>query len=159
MMPLSKNSSKVQACLDGFGLNLEVRELAQSTRTAQEAADAVGCQLGQIIKSLVFRCGDKPLLFLVSGRHQLDVAKVRNLLGLKIEKADADFAREHTGYPIGGVPPVAHDHPMDIFIDSELLGYDEVWAAAGMPNAVFRINSSDLPRVTGGRVIDGTFEN
>ena len=153
-MALSKKSSRVQACLDGFGLQLEVRELSQSTRTAQEAADAVGCELGQIVKSLVFRCAGKPLLFLVSGKHQLDVARVGEELGLKIEKADADFARETTGFPIGGVSPIAHSHPMDIYMDSELLGYEEVWAAAGMPNAVFRIKSNDLLHITGSRVID-----
>ena len=153
-MALSRNSSRVQVFLDGFGLQLEVQELAQSTRTAQDAADAVGCELGQIVKSLVFRCGDRPLLFLVSGKHQLDVGRVEKALGFKIEKADADFAHEQTGYPIGGVPPVAHDHPMEIYLDRELLGYEEVWAAAGTPNAVFRIKSNDLLRMTGSRVID-----
>lgn len=152
-MPLSKNSSQVQSFLDRFRLKLEVIELAQSTRTAQEAADAVGCELGQIVKSLVFKSLEKPLLFLVSGKNQLDIKKVGGLLGLKIEKADADFAREQTGYPIGGVPPVAHAQPLDIFIDSDLLEYEFVWAAAGTPNAVFRIKSNDLPRVTGGRII------
>jgi prolyl-tRNA editing enzyme YbaK/EbsC (Cys-tRNA(Pro) deacylase) len=153
-MALSKNSSRVQACLDGFGLQLMVCELAQSTRTAQEAADAVGCELGQIVKSLIFKCDEKPLLFLVSGKHQMNVGKVGKELGQKIEKADADFVRVQTGYPIGGVPPVAHDHPMDIFMDRELLGYDDVWAAAGTPNAVFHIKSKDLLRITGSRVIN-----
>ena len=99
----------MQAFLDQFGLSLEVIEHSHSTRTAQEAADAVGCELGQIVKSLVFRSGQRPLLFLVSGKNQLNVNKVAEELGIKIEKADADFAREQTGYPIGGVPPVAHD--------------------------------------------------
>lgn len=153
-MSLSKNSAKVQAFLDSFGLNLEVLEMPQSTRTAQEAADAVHCELGQIVKSLVFRCGEKPLLFLVGGKNHLDVKKVGTELDMKIEKADADFARVQTGYPIGGVPPVAHDQPIEIYIDKDLLNYDQVWAAAGMPNAVFRLKSNDLLRITGGKVID-----
>lgn len=153
-MHLSKNSARVQAYLDQFGLKLEVQELAQSTRTAQEAADAVGCELGQIVKSLVFKSGQTPLLFLVSGKNQLNIQKAENTLGLGIQKADADFAREQTGFPIGGVPPVAHEHPIDIFIDSDLMSYEEIWAAAGTPNAVFRIKSNDLPRITNGRIID-----
>jgi prolyl-tRNA editing enzyme YbaK/EbsC (Cys-tRNA(Pro) deacylase) len=152
-MTLSKNSARVQAFLDQFGLSLEVIEHSHSTRTAQEAADAVGCDLGQIVKSLVFRSGQRPLLFLVSGKNHLNVNKVAGELGFKIEKADADFAREQTGYPIGGVPPVAHDHPMEIYIDNDLMGYEEVWAAAGTPNAVFRIKSKNLPQITNGRLI------
>jgi prolyl-tRNA editing enzyme YbaK/EbsC (Cys-tRNA(Pro) deacylase) len=153
-MTLSKNSAKVQAYLDQFGMKLEVQEVAQSTRTAQEAADAVGCELGQIIKSLVFRSGQTPLLFLVSGKNQLNIQKAENILGMKLQKADTDFAREQTGYPIGGVPPVAHEYPIDIFIDGDLMAYEEVWAAAGTPNAVFRIKSKDLPRITNGRIFD-----
>lgn len=152
-MQLSKNSAKVQTYLDQFGLKLEVQELPQSTRTAQEAADAVGCELGQIVKSLVFRSGPTPLLFLVSGKNQLNIQKAESILGMEIKKADADFAREQTGYPIGGVPPVAHENPIDIFIDNDLMMYEEIWAAAGTPNAVFRIKSKDLPRITNGRII------
>jgi prolyl-tRNA editing enzyme YbaK/EbsC (Cys-tRNA(Pro) deacylase) len=153
-MTLSKNSAKVQSYLDQFGMKLEVQELSQSTRTAQEAADAVGCELGQIVKSLVFRSGQTPLLFLVSGKNLLNIQKAESTLGIKIQKADADFAREQTGYPIGGVPPVAHEYPIDIFIDGDLMAYEEVWAAAGTPNAVFRIKSKDLPRITNGRIFD-----
>jgi prolyl-tRNA editing enzyme YbaK/EbsC (Cys-tRNA(Pro) deacylase) len=153
-MTLSKNSAKVQSYLDQFGMKLEVQELSQSTRTAQEAADAVGCELGQIVKSLVFRSGQTPLLFLVSGKNLLNIQKAESTLGIKIQKADADFAHEQTGYPIGGVPPVAHENPIDIIIDGDLMAYEEVWAAAGTPNAVFRINSKDLPRITNGRIFD-----
>jgi prolyl-tRNA editing enzyme YbaK/EbsC (Cys-tRNA(Pro) deacylase) len=153
-MQLSKNSTRVQTYLDQFGMKLEVQELSQSTRTAQEAADAVGCELGQIVKSLVFRSGQTPLLFLVSGKNQLNIQKAESNLGMKIQKADADFAREQTGYPIGGVPPVAHENPIDIFIDADLMAYEEIWAAAGTPNAVFRIKSKDLPRITNGRIFD-----
>jgi len=152
-MPLPDASQKVQNYLDQFGLNLNVREFPDSTRTAQEAADAVGCELGQIVKSLVFRSGENPLLFLVSGKNQLNVKKVSRELGIPIEKADAQFVRDATGYAIGGVPPVAHANPMHVYIDQDLMGYQEVWAAAGTPHAVFRISSSDLPRITSGRII------
>lgn len=152
-MPLPDASKKVQDYLDLFGLNLTVREFPESTRTAQEAADAVGCELGQIAKSLIFRSGERPLLFLVSGKNQLDVKKVSRDLGIPIEKADAQFVRESSGYAIGGVPPVAHDHPMEVYIDQDLMAYDEIWGAAGTPHAVFRLKSSDLPRISGGRII------
>ena len=153
-MPLSKNCQIVQDYLDQFGLELQVRELQDSTRTAQEAADAVGCQLGQIVKSLIFRNGEQPLLFLVSGQNQLNVPKVSEQIGITLEKADADFVRESTGFPIGGVPPVAHAKKMDVFIDRHLMTFDLVWAAAGTPHAVFPIKSENLPRITGGRLID-----
>ena len=153
-MLLSKISARVQTYLDQFDIKLEVQDLSQSTRTAQEAADAVGCELGQIVKSLVFKSGQIPLLFLVSGKNQLNIKKVESILGMEIQKADADFAREQTGYPIGGVPPVAHEHPIDIFIDNDLMTYEEIWAAAGTPNAVFRIKSNDLPGITNGRIIE-----
>lgn len=153
-MALSTSCRKVQNYLNNFNLKLEVQELSKSTRTAQQAADAVGCAVGQIVKSLIFRTGDQPLLFLVSGKNQLDVDKVNTEFNFQLQKADAHFVREKSGYAIGGVPPVAHAFPMEVFIDRDLMGYDEVWAAAGTPNAVFRLKSNDLPHITGGRVID-----
>ena len=155
-MSLSKNSQKVQDFLDQFGLKLEVVELEHSTRTAQEAAEAVGCEVGQIVKSLIFRSADQPLLFLVSGKNTLNTAAVGESLGFQLEKANADFVREKTGYAIGGVPPVAHAQKMEVYIDQDLLTYDAVWAAAGTPHAVFRLASADLPRISGGAVIDVT---
>jgi prolyl-tRNA editing enzyme YbaK/EbsC (Cys-tRNA(Pro) deacylase) len=152
-MELNRASQKVQDHLDQFGLDLRVKEFPDSTRTAQEAADAVGCEVGQIAKSLVFRSGAQPLLFLVSGKNQLNVDKVSRELGIPIEKADAQFVRNASGYAIGGVPPVAHAQKMEIYIDQDLMGYDLVWAAAGTPHAVFELNSSDLPRITAGRII------
>jgi len=150
----STSCQKVQNYLDRFNLKLEIQELAKSTRTAQEAADAVGCAVGQIVKSLIFKTGDQPLLFLVSGKNQLDVGKVNTALNFQLQKADAHFVREKSGYSIGGVPPVAHAVSMEVFIDRDLMEYDQVWAAAGTPNAVFLLKSNDLPRITGGRVID-----
>ena len=152
-MPLSKNSQVVQDFLNQFGLELQVRELEQSTHTAQDAADAVGCQLGQIAKSLIFRSADRPILFLVSGSNQLNVANVSAQLNITLEKADAIFVRENAGFPIGGVPPVAHMHKMDVFIDRDLMEFDLIWAAAGTPHSVFPLKSKDLPRITDGRLI------
>ena len=155
-MALSKNAQKIQDALNRRSLTLEVIELAASTRTAQEAANAVGCQIGQIVKSLVFRSGGDALLFLVSGQNQLNVARVSADLGIPIEKADADFSREKSGYPIGGVPPIAHATPMRTFIDRDLMAFDEVWAAAGTPHAVFKLESRLLPELAGGLIIDLT---
>jgi Cys-tRNA(Pro) deacylase len=153
-MQLSKNSQKVQDYLNTFGLTLAVVELAESTRTAQEAASAAGCDVGQIVKTLVFRSGEEALLFLVSGKNQLDTHKVSQLINKAITKADADFAKEKTGYAIGGVPPVALATKIETYIDQDLLGYEDVWAAAGMPHAIFMLKSNDLPRLTGGKVIE-----
>ena len=152
-MPLPKASQKVQDFLDRFGLNLTVKQFPDSTRTAQEAADAVGCAVGQIVKSLIFRSGEQPLLFLVSGNNRLDVKKVSRDLNIPIEKADAQFVRDTSGYAIGGVAPVAHTVTMAVYIDQDLMAFDEVWAAAGTPHAVFCLKSSDLPCITGGQVI------
>ena len=153
-MTLSKNCQIVQNYLDSFGLELKVRELEHSTRTAQDAANAVDCELGQIVKSLIFKSADRPLLFLVSGKNQLNVNGVAAQLNITLEKANADFVRESTGFPIGGVPPVAHAQKMDVFIDRDLMAYDLIWAAAGTPHAVFPLKSKDLPRITSGRLID-----
>lgn len=153
-MSLSTSCQKVQNYLNRFNLKLDVQELAKSTRTAQQAADAVGCAIGQIVKSLIFRTGDQPLLFLVSGKNQLDVEKVNAAFNFQLQKADARFVREKSGYAIGGVPPVAHAFPMEVFIDRDLMEYNEIWAAAGTPNAVFRLGSNDLLRITSGKVID-----
>ena len=134
---------------------LQVVELPASTRTALEAASAVGCQVGQIVKSLVFRRQDSeaPLLILASGANRVNEAGVQALLGEAVGKADADFVRLHTGFAIGGVPPLGHPQALVTLIDADLLQYAEIWAAAGTPNAVFRLTPDDLVRITGGRVI------
>ncbi len=153
-MELSKNSKRVQEYLNNFGLEVEVLELAESTRTAQEAADAANCEVGQIVKSLVFRSGDEALLFLVSGKNMLDIPKVSQLIGKTISKADADFVKAKTGYAIGGVPPVALLAAIETYIDRDLMAFESVWAAAGTPHAIFQLKSNDLPRLTGGKVIE-----
>jgi len=152
-MSLSKNSQIVQDYLSQFGLQLEVVELKDNTKTAQEAADAIGCEIGQIVKSLIFTHENRPLLFLVSGKNSLDVAKVSKELNIEIKKADAGFIKDVTGFSIGGVPPIAHKTKIDTYIDEALMEFEVVWAAAGMPFSVFKLESKILPTLTNGRII------
>jgi prolyl-tRNA editing enzyme YbaK/EbsC (Cys-tRNA(Pro) deacylase) len=151
---LSASARKVQQALETHGLSLEVVELRESTRTSREAAQALGCGVGQIAKSLVFRGArsGKPILVIASGSNRVNEGKLAELAGESAEKADADFVREATGFSIGGVPPVGHLRELVIYIDRDLLQYGEIWAAAGTPHAVFRLNSADLARITGGKV-------
>jgi prolyl-tRNA editing enzyme YbaK/EbsC (Cys-tRNA(Pro) deacylase) len=154
--PLSKSARRVQDALDKQGKDFQVIELPDSTRTAVEAARAVGCQLGQIVKSLVFKAkrSRRPVLVIASGANRVDEKKIEALIGEPLGKADADFVRSSTGFAIGGVPPVGHDPEMPVFIDNDLLQYDEVWAAAGTPHAVFRLDPHDLQPMTGGELVD-----
>jgi prolyl-tRNA editing enzyme YbaK/EbsC (Cys-tRNA(Pro) deacylase) len=151
---LSASARKVQLALQSLGLDLQVVELPGSTRTAVEAAQAVGCQVGQIVKSLVFKAkrSQRPILVVASGQNRVDERRIEALIGEPLGKADADFVRQHTGFVIGGVPPVGHTQPLETFIDKDLLQYGEIWAAAGTPHAVFRLTPSDLVKITVGRV-------
>lgn len=137
----------------GFGYT--VVELPNSTRTSVEAAQAVGCQVGQIAKSLVFRGkqSGKPVLVIASGANRVDEKRLKELLGEKVEKPDADYVREHTGFAIGGIPPVGHAQPLLTFIDADLLKFEFIWAAAGTPNAVFQLAPADLQKMTGGQIV------
>ncbi|MEM7226708.1 MAG: YbaK/EbsC family protein [Pseudomonadota bacterium] len=154
--PAKASARRVQAALDDFGLGFEVREFSESTRSAADAAAAIGCQVGQIAKSLVFRGGDsdRPLLVIASGPNRVDLAKVAALVGEPAGRADADFVRARTGFSIGGVPPLGHDESPVTLIDRDLTDFEEIWAAAGTPNAVFRLAPGDLARITGGQVVD-----
>ncbi len=153
-MPLSPSAQKVQEALAARGLTLTVLELKQSTRTSPEAAAAVGCAIGQIVKSLVFRAkhSDRVVLVLTSGANRVSEHAVAELLGEPLAKADAEFVRRRTGFVIGGVAPVGHLEPPVTFVDEDLLQYDEVWAAAGTPNALFRLTPAELVRLGEGRV-------
>jgi prolyl-tRNA editing enzyme YbaK/EbsC (Cys-tRNA(Pro) deacylase) len=143
----------VEAALAEHGLGGRVRELPASTRTAVEAAATVGCEVGQIVKSLVFRtAAGTPVLVVASGANRVDEARVEAIVGEKVSMADADFVRERTGYAIGGVPPLAHATELAVIVDPDLRRYDEVWAAAGTPRAVFPVTPDELLAVTGGRV-------
>jgi len=153
---LSASARKVQDALTAIGFSMQVVELPASTRTAVEAAQAVGCDVGQIVKSLIFKGRDsgRPLLILASGANRVDLEKAASAVGEALDKADADFVRQHTGFAIGGVPPLGHTEALETLIDFDLLQYPQVWAAAGTPNAVFPLSSADLQRVTGGRVVN-----
>lgn len=135
-------------------VDLPVREFAESTATAVDAAAAIGTTVERIVKSLVFNAGDTPVLVLVSGPNRVDTDKLAQLLGLPIRRANADQVRQRTGFAIGGVPPLGHIEPLPTFIDRGLLQYDQVWASAGTPNSVFCIGCEDLVRVTRARVVD-----
>ena len=140
---------RVSAALARAGVDAEIREFPEGTRTAPEAAAAVGCEVGQICKSLVFRVGEAPLLVVASGANRVDEARFGAV------KADASWVREQTGFESGPpprVPPVGHHRPLETVIDEDLLRYDVVWAAAGTPRAVFAIAPDALVAVSGGRV-------
>jgi prolyl-tRNA editing enzyme YbaK/EbsC (Cys-tRNA(Pro) deacylase) len=152
---LSPSARKVQDVLLSLGLEFQVIELPTSTRTAQEAAQSIGCKVEQIIKSVVFRIEptDQPILVLASGSNRVNENKISNLIGEPIGKASAGFVRDKTGFAIGGVPPVGHKEAIQTYVDRDLLQYEELWAAAGTPNAVFKLNSADLLKMSNGEVI------
>jgi prolyl-tRNA editing enzyme YbaK/EbsC (Cys-tRNA(Pro) deacylase) len=152
---LSPSAQKVQASLTAGGFACEVVELPASTHTAKEAADAIGCTLPQIVKSLVFKARQtgQAILVIASGSNRVSERKLADILGEPIEKASADFVREKTGFVIGGVPPLAHAEPMRTFLDEDLRQYPDIWAAGGSPTAVFRLAAEDLARMTGGQWI------
>ena len=154
--PLKSSAQRVQAALAELGFAFDVREFPESTRTSADAAAAIGCALGQIAKSLVFRArqSGRSILVIASGTNRVDEKKIARLVGEKTGRADAGFVREKTGFAIGGVPPVGHVEPPIALIDEDLLAFSEVWAAAGTPNAVFRLAPGDLARMTGGRTAD-----
>jgi prolyl-tRNA editing enzyme YbaK/EbsC (Cys-tRNA(Pro) deacylase) len=153
-MPLSSSAQKVQDALRALGYDFNVIEHTESTRTAQEAADRAGCELGQIIKSLIFKgkASGKPILVLTSGANRVDEKRISEYAGEAIGRADADFVRATTGFAIGGVPPLAHAQKMETYLDEDLLQYKTVWGAAGTPNAIFELTPDALQKMTGGRV-------
>ncbi len=146
---MSKSLKRVRAALDNAGLPIDIHE-TNGARTAQMAADAVGCDLDQIAKSIIFRAEatGTAVLFLTAGGNQVDIAKASALVGEPLGKADATLVRNQTGFAIGGVSPVGHLNPIKAFIDRRLLDFDMVWAAAGTPNHVFSINPTQLPELT-----------
>jgi prolyl-tRNA editing enzyme YbaK/EbsC (Cys-tRNA(Pro) deacylase) len=152
---LGASVQKVQGVLKSLGFSGEVVVFADSTRTAAEAAQAVGCEVGQIVKSLVFKgkLSHRPVLVETSGANRVNERRIGEELGEPIEKADADFVRQHTGFAVGGVPPVGHSEQIETFIDEDLFQYEQIWAAAGSPHAVFRLTPDELKMLTGGKVI------
>jgi prolyl-tRNA editing enzyme YbaK/EbsC (Cys-tRNA(Pro) deacylase) len=144
---------KIQAVLgDGF----QVLEFSESTRTAEEAATAIGCTVAQIAKSLVFRAADsnRSVLVVASGSNRVDEKKVARLIGEGVGRADADFVRAKTGFAIGGVPPIGHQEAPVVLIDADINNFDIIWAAAGTPNAVFKLTPAQLLALTQGQIAD-----
>ncbi len=152
---LSSSAQKVQQALKAHGVACQVVEMQQTTRSAQEAADVVGCQVGQIAKSLIFKSKqtNQPILVIASGPNRVNEKKISHLISEPLGKADADFVREHTGFAIGGVPPLGHPRALRTFIDEDLLRFDTIWAAAGTPNAVFKLTPDELQKITNGEII------
>jgi prolyl-tRNA editing enzyme YbaK/EbsC (Cys-tRNA(Pro) deacylase) len=152
---LSAAAQRIQDLILTRGLPHQVMEFAQTTRSAADAAAAIGCTVAQIAKSIVFKtAGGAPVLVIASGPNRVDEAKVAAALGEPIGKADAEFVRAATGFAIGGVPPLGHVQPSRTLIDSDLLQLPTIWAAAGTPNAVFQLSPDELVAVTGGEVAD-----
>lgn len=153
--PTNATAVRFQEEVRARGIPGQVVEFQEATRTAADAAAAIGCQVGQIVKSLIFktRKSEEAVLVLTSGANRVDEGRLRELVGEKLGKADAVFVRAWTGYAIGGVPPFGHARAMRTFIDEDLLGYESLWAAAGTPNAVFKLRPDELVAACGGKVV------
>lgn len=154
--PATSAAERLRHALADLVLTVDIRRFPQSTRTAQDAAAAIGCDVAQIAKSLIFRGADsdRPILVVVSGARRVDVGRVAEAIGERPLKADADYVRRRTGFAIGGVAPVGHLEAPYTLVDRTLLGYPTLWAAAGTPDSVFELTPDALVRITGGVVAD-----
>ena len=154
MDALSPSASRVAEELLRLGVLSTVIEMPDSTRSAADAAAALGCDVSEIVKSLIFRSvlRDDPVLVLASGADRVDETRLAEIVG-PVERATGRFVRDRTGFAIGGVPPVAHSRPLDTYLDEHLLRHDLVWAAAGTPRAVFSVDPRELVRVTSAKVV------
>jgi prolyl-tRNA editing enzyme YbaK/EbsC (Cys-tRNA(Pro) deacylase) len=149
------NVARVTDAARAAGVEISVERFPEGTRTAADAARAVGCEVGQIVKSLVFMADDRPIVALVSGANRVDLARLARATGAAVaRRADGDEARAATGFAIGGVPPFGHATQVSVLVDRDLLAYDRVWAAAGLPDAVFAITPAELVGASGGDVAD-----
>jgi len=155
-MPGARATERVQAALDAAGIEARVVEFSASARTAAEAAAAIGCDVAQIAKSLIFRGAESgdAILVVASGTNRVNEKRLADHAGEAIVKADADFVRERTGYAIGGVPPIGHATPLRTFIDRDLLQFDRIWAAAGTPHAVMELTPAQLTNLVQGLVVE-----
>ena len=153
---LKRSAQLIQHALRAKGLSCEVKELPDTTRSAKEAAKAIGCEVAEIAKSLVFRNIDQdvPVLVIASGPNRVDEAKISEILTCDIEMASPDYVRESTGFAIGGVPPLGHKTPLTTLIDQDLMSFDEIWAAAGTPFSVFMIEPHALVEATQARIVE-----
>ena len=145
---------RFETWLAAADFDVTVRKFPEGTRTATDAARAVGCEVGQIVKSLVFVAGGRPVVALISGANRLDERRLASIAGEPVAKADAQTARAATGYSIGGVPPFGHATDLPIYMDRDLLGYPVVWAAAGAPDSVFQIQPDRLRALSNAMVAD-----
>jgi Cys-tRNA(Pro) deacylase len=152
---LSPSVQQVQAALTARGVSCQIVEFPTTTRSARDAARAIGCRVEQIVKSLVFKGQQthRAILVVASGGNRVNEQTLSTLVSEPIAKADADFVRQQTGFVIGGVPPVGHVQRLVTFIDEDLLQYEQIWAAAGTPNTVFPLTPADLQRLTEGQVV------
>ena len=159
-MPNRLNPSvrKVEKALKAYGLECQVLSMKETTRSAKDAADSLGCRVEQIVKSLVFmtKKTKKPILVVASGANRVNTKKIRDFLSEPIKMANPDFVRAKTGFAVGGVPPLGHSNPLKTFIDEDLLKYPEIWAAAGTSNTMFKLSPDDLKKITQGKVISVT---
>ena len=153
-MPPNSSVERVRAALLAAGHPDSISEFPAGTRTAADAAAAVGCTVAQIAKSIVFRAGERAVVVIASGANRVDAAKVGAVLGVALRRADADFVRDHTGFAIGGVAPLGHLAPPLMVFDRDLLALHPIYAAAGSPSHVFRTEAADLVRITGAPVAD-----
>jgi len=141
--------------LEKYGLENNVVIFDNSTRTAQEAADQIGVEIGQIGKSIILKLNNEPIIVITSGKNKVSIEKLEKLIGERMEKADADFVYEKTGFSIGGVPPFGHKEKIKhIFLDKDLLNYQEIWCAAGTPFSVFKISPQRLIEITQAKLVD-----
>ncbi len=148
---------KVAQAAQELGLDIEIVEFSETTRTAPDAANAIGCQIAQIVKSLLFLADGQPVLVLVSGANRADETKLAALCNTTpqmVKRADAETAKAVTGFAIGGIPPFGHIAPLPVYVDADLMRFDVVWAAAGTPHSVFAISPHDLIRATKGIIAD-----
>jgi prolyl-tRNA editing enzyme YbaK/EbsC (Cys-tRNA(Pro) deacylase) len=152
---LKPSAQKVQQALQARGLACEVVQMHATTRSAEDAARAVGCEVGQIVKSLIFegRQSHQPILVVASGVNRVNENALELHVSEPVKMANADYVRETTGFAIGGVPPIGHQNQLNTFIDEDLLQYEEIWAAAGTPHAVFKLTPDQLKMITNGTVI------
>jgi prolyl-tRNA editing enzyme YbaK/EbsC (Cys-tRNA(Pro) deacylase) len=153
---LKKSSERIQNILDQYELDIKVIEFKELTRTAAEAALAIGCEVGQIAKTLIFKgkITGRPICIIASGTNRVDEKKIIEHIGEEIEKPDADYVLKYTGFAIGGVPPIGYTLELKALIDEDLFSYEEIWAAAGTPNSVFQITQKNLLKITQGSVIN-----
>jgi prolyl-tRNA editing enzyme YbaK/EbsC (Cys-tRNA(Pro) deacylase) len=150
----ARSIDRVREALIAAGQDETIRAFPEGTRSAVDAARAVGCSVAQIVKSLVFRAGEDPVLILMSGSNRVDLTKASHVLGLRLEAADGTWVRKTTGFAIGGVAPIGHERSPRVLIDEDLMSLSTLWAAAGSPNHVFAIEPAALQQITGGHVAD-----